>query len=277
MTAAKSNTGLASQLGVRTGKSDKALAVKRNLIVVRAGEDSKHLGWMSSAANERSWDLGISYYGDTEQRYAIDADYYTACKGGKWDGLFDFFTKFADIIDQYEYIWLPDDDIETDGAAIEQLFELAAEHDLQLAQPSLTRSSIYSYGITRNVPGLTLRRTNFVELMAPLMNRSFFAQALPMFEGRPTGRTLDWVWPKMVDNRRSQVAIIDGVAVGHYRPLQKHLWGNLARLGLNPDDEKKLTKQALGARFVIPQTHGAITAEGNRIGRMGFYLKRLFG
>lgn len=261
---------LASQLKVIMDSSRKSW-----LVVVRCGDESKHQDWLEPARSNRLWDLGISYYGDQQGRFADDADYYTYFKGGKWDGIFDFFSKFSDQLPAYDFIWLPDDDIETDAGSIENLFALANQYGLQLCQPALTRDSIYSYSITREVPGLTLRHTNFVELMAPLMSASFFEGALPMFEGRPTGRTLDWVWPNMVQDRSLHVAVVDAVPVGHHRPLQRHLWNNLKRLGVNPDEEKKSNQDHYGGQFVVPLTHGAIDKFGRRMGRVSYYARRI--
>jgi hypothetical protein len=53
------------------------------------------------------------------------------------------------------------------------------------------------------------------------------------------------------------------------------LWGNLAKLGIDPDEEKRRNRKALNARFVIPQTFRAIDSTGQIKGRWKYYLHRL--
>ena len=65
--------------------------------------------------------------------------------GGKWDGLHKTLTgmEWGD----YDFFWLPDDDIETDGCVIDTMFQMACDHGLAVGQPSLNRQSYFTHFI----------------------------------------------------------------------------------------------------------------------------------
>jgi len=237
----------------------------RHLVVVRAGDQSRHEGWLETLRGQRASTLGVSYYGAEAGRFRDTADIYTTYRGGKWDGLAHFFAMFPDCAESFDRIWLPDDDIETTGAAIGRLFAIAAERRLELAQPSLTLDSYYSHRLTLSNRAFRLRYTNFVELMAPLMDRDLLRRALPGFAGRPTASGLDWVWPRFVRQPEDGIAIIDEIAVGHRRPLRQHLIGNLAQAGHDAEAERRATLQDFGASYVYPLAHAGITCNGRHV------------
>lgn len=92
-------------------------------------------------------------------------------KGGKWNVLCEQFLAMPELVRDYDYIWIPDDDIETDGPTIVRLFAIAAEEGLPLCQPSLTPNSYFSYMHTVQSPSFRLRYTSLVEVMVPCYGR----------------------------------------------------------------------------------------------------------
>jgi hypothetical protein len=82
-----------------------------------------------------------------------------AAKGGKWEGLHAFFAEHPGILNLYDWVWLPDDDIDTTATTINSLFDLMDEQRLDLAQPSLSWDSYYTYFATLNNPRFKLRYT----------------------------------------------------------------------------------------------------------------------
>jgi len=79
--------------------------------------------------------------------------------------------KLGSRIDEYDWIWLPDDDLLADLATLNRFFEIVAEYDLDLAQPALGAGSFIAYRITAQRPHMRLRFTTFVEVMAPCLSR----------------------------------------------------------------------------------------------------------
>ena len=208
---------------------------QKNLVVVRAGENSLHREWMIGKG-QRNWDLFVSWYGqDPYEPYENERVQHV--KGGKWDGLFKTFLTNPDLLNQYDYIWLPDDDIRTDTDTINALFDLIQKFELRVAQPSLTWDSYFSHFVTLNVPGLTLRYTNFVEVMVPCFEKSLLRDMLPFFEHTMTGYGLDWIWPLWDQDPKYKAAIIDCITVKHTRPLGRFLSPMAKSKGSRPVDE----------------------------------------
>ena len=186
------------------------------LVVLRAGDGSLHPNWL---AGSRDWDLAISYYGLDEQKVFPEASYLHRYRGGKWDGLRDFFASHPDVIERYDYFWLPDDDILTDASSINKLFELMKQYHLELAQPSLTANSYFSYLVTLKCPCFSLRYTTLVEIMAPILTRSHLIKVLPYFEITQSGFGLDLIWHRLTSDPACKAAILDQVSIVHTRPV----------------------------------------------------------
>jgi len=139
---------------------------KPHLVVVRAGAGSLHQNWLETPDKDRSWDLIVSYFDAAAYKAHKDQAGVQAIliKGGKWDGLYKTFAAF-EARSSYTHIWLPDDDIATNGADINAMFAQAASHALAVCQPSLTPESYFSHFMFMTCPGFTLRYTNYIEIM----------------------------------------------------------------------------------------------------------------
>ncbi|MFE9789835.1 DUF707 domain-containing protein [Nocardia salmonicida] len=209
---------------------------RRNLVVLRAGDTSLHEQWLAGPP-PRTWDLVISYFGADRDRYRIDEVTRIDRKGPKWPALHHVLTvDLVDVIDEYDYIWLPDDDLATDTATINELFECVARYRLSLAQPALTEDSFFSHEITLVDRRFELRHTNFVEIMAPCFSRDFLKRCLPTFAGTQTGWGLDFHWPRFIDDS-SSIAILDSVTVRHTRPVGGPNYAAVRAVGVDPWSE----------------------------------------
>lgn len=189
--------------------------VRRNLVIVRAGDTSLHENWLAGPV-DRNWDLIVSYYGDDPDRFRAPDARRIDLKGPKWPPLQQVIKELGDELDHYDYIWLPDDDIDANTATVNLMFDYCAEYQLSLAQPALSADSHVVHPITRIDARWTLRYTNFVEVMAPVLSRAFLRRALPDFSETQTGWGMDYVWTSML--QPGQTAILDAVPVRHSRP-----------------------------------------------------------
>jgi predicted O-methyltransferase YrrM len=188
-----------------------------NLVVVRAGDGSLHRAWRRNLEPaQRNWDLCVSYFGDAPLHDARDCEILHVRKGNKWEPLWELFE--AGVFVDYEYVWLPDDDLDTDWATINKLFRVAKAVGLELAQPALTPDSFIAHPIVRQVPGALLRFTNFVEPMAPLFSQSALAKCATTFRGNKSAWGVDYAWTAILGRPENKIAIIDAVPVKHTRP-----------------------------------------------------------
>jgi len=187
---------------------------RKNLVIVRAGRSSLHPDWL---AGSRTWDLIVSTYDPAAAFPAADGVIVDLAPGFKWRGLAATIARHRDLIDRYERIWLPDDDIATDAVTINRLFDLHRRFGLELSQPSLSADSYYTHDITMAHPGFFLRFTNFVEVMVPLFSKRLFDSVAADFAGSDSGWGFDNVWH--MGSEFPRVAILDCLQVHHTRPL----------------------------------------------------------
>ena len=236
---------------------------RRNLVVVRAGRNSLHPGWLDAGAR-RNWDLAVSVY-DPEARFDHAPDVAIVSReGGKWDGLFAYFAQ-SDALSRYDYVWLPDDDLAANSASIDAMFDAMRRYDLDIAQPSLTRDSYFTHFLFLSCPGFRLRYVNFIEIMAPCLKSRLLAKVLDDFRGSMSGFGMDYVWCRLSDQPRDKAAILDEVAVRHTRPVGKALRGAMAARGLDAKAEERLIRARYGIEGKIrPVVYAAIDSAGHR-------------
>ena len=233
-----------SMFGQTPAKEEFYVDDTRNLVVVRCGDHSLHRGWMRSP---RNWSLAVSYFGVDEERQFPEADHVHRYRGGKWDGLYDFFLSYPDLLNRYDYVWLPDDDIKAESENINLMFRCMAENEFELAQPSLSPESFLSHLVVSWNPLFEYRNVNLVEIMAPVLVRDLLCRVLPLFKGAKTGFGIDFVWHRFTSDPLSRVAVIDRVQVTHTRPVGGALHKMLAREGTETADQEQ-------ARFLARYT-----------------------
>src|ERR1017187_5144904 len=190
---------------------------RRNLVLLRAGDTSIHPHWLNAPGQERNWDLIVSYFGDDPDIFRGGDWLRIDSKGPKLPGLHDVIRNHEQLVRQYDYVWLPDDDLRCSCEAINRLFDVCREQRLKLAQPSLTHDSYFTFPITLHSPLFRLRFTTFVEVMAPCMSSDVLWQLLPTMNENLSGWGVDFIWAAMLGGQASSIAIIDEGQIGHTR------------------------------------------------------------
>ena len=186
----------------------------RNLIILRCGDNSLHHEWLSK---DVKFDIVLSYFGDNIQYDLSQIKFVHHYKGSKWQGLFHFFQNYGDLWRNYDYIWLPDDDLSTSTENINHFFDIMKQEEFALAQPALTHQSYYSHALLLQVKGLIYRETNFVEVMAPCFSQDAFQQCWQTFSENKSGWGLDVLWPRLLQNQK--IGVIDHTPIFHTRPV----------------------------------------------------------
>ncbi|MCR6494953.1 hypothetical protein LJB71_00955 [Thermomonas sp. S9] len=77
------------------------MSQRRNLVIVRAGDNSVHPGWLAGSA--RDFDLFVSYFGNQPGRYAEQAEYHEDRKGMKWPVLGELLQAHPELVERYDY------------------------------------------------------------------------------------------------------------------------------------------------------------------------------
>jgi hypothetical protein len=187
-----------------------------NLVIAPAGDKSLHKKWLTGKPN---FELVLLYYGDNlevAKSYTKDTPHVYASKGFKWWLIKSFIEDNLEFISKFEYIWFPDDDITIDTEDVNKLFQIAKEYNLYLCQPS--QIGYVSHQITLPQENSLLRYTNFVEVLAPLMNLETVLKLKETFDANYSSWGLDGIWPYLLGHPKNQIAIIDTISMTHTKP-----------------------------------------------------------
>ena len=193
---------------------------KKNLVILRAGDNSLHESWLEGP---RNWDFLVSCYGENPNKWKRDDIKHIYFDGGKFDGIYDAFQQVPGLLDKYDYIMMADDDFEMTAQDINRIFEIMREENLQMGHPSFSYKSYGYYFAAYHNPCFKIRFTNFVEQGIVCMTPSVWRQFLPLLENNPKAGYTDYYWARLTDNPAEQVALIDEVQVTHTKPYGSQL------------------------------------------------------
>lgn len=201
--------------------------MKRSLVLARVGRNSLHRCWIDQG-KPRDWDLYLCPFQDIAAQADVDCVVGGVIPGPKWTGLGQLLSTW-DGWREYDYIWLPDDDIFASQNTISEFFKAARSLQFQLCAPALHVGSHYAHYITMRNHSFFARRVGFVEIMVPCFSREALELLLPTFELSTTGWGwgLDSLWPKRLGYK--DIGIVDGVSVLHTRPVGQFRDAELAR------------------------------------------------
>jgi hypothetical protein len=122
----------------------------------------------------------------------------------------------ADGLEQYDYIFLLDDDIWLPDCFVEQFLDVQERLQLGMAQPARTTESSYAFPIVLQQPGLVARQTNFVEV-GPLVSfsRAAFRLVYPFDDAYAMGWGVEYMWAFVMRENGIKMGIVDALAVKH--------------------------------------------------------------
>ena len=247
---------------------------KRFLVIGRVGGKSLHKAWIEDTTCERTWDLQLNAYGDAAAQIA-DVDLPTVIdQGTKWDSLARHFRAHPELLDHYDYVMLPDDDLLMTAGDINRIFEITAAHDFTLAQPAMTMDSFVSYPVLMQCPGFKLRYVNHLECMSPCIKTSYMKKLLPIIEKYVCGWGADHIWAMLMEEPAFKAAVLDEVTMKHTRAFYTGtLYDSFDKQGVNPFDEVK-TVTALFENFPKRTVvYGGIASSGRRVGNVETQLR----
>ena len=186
----------------------------RQLLVVRAGDQSLHQGWLSPTPE---FDLFVSYYGDQPGRFEDEATRYETRKGVKWPALTALAHEHTQFLSEYDYVGLIDDDVRATATDWNGVFRMGRMIGADVFQPALTVNSYLNWSHMRrdDDPQVVARTVGMVEQMAVIFSRQAFARVIGTFAKNITGWGMEAYWLRRLPGCRA--AVIDGYAVQHTR------------------------------------------------------------
>ena len=197
----------------------------KNLIIICAGDDSLHYKkkWYGKS---RKYVLCVIYFGDnkeTEAKYKATSDILVNNKGPKWSLIRQLLMTWKNWR-QFDFIALPDDDLDISISKLNALFLIGKQHKLDLFQPALIDNGpkYVKHGILKVHNECKFRYTDFVEVMIPIfsiraLNKSYKLLTDPNIK---SAWGVDYIIPGKILHRRN-VAVIDSVPITHTKPLSE--------------------------------------------------------
>lgn len=202
------------------------------LVIVMAGDGSLHERY----ASNREFELWICYWGESDsvaERYAQSCDRLFRLKGQKW-ALVRSVGEAANkerpgAFSSYDYVFLPDDDIEFAGGAstVKRLLELAEGVEADIFQPAIANGFCSSgWEATLRIPDAVCHATTLVEIMMPGFSGEIFERCvLPLLHMNrhvTTGWGIEALVARFAEyvlGRPVRTFVIDEVSAIHTRPV----------------------------------------------------------
>ena len=249
----------------------------KNIVIAPCGNKAVLFrdGWLKYK-EEKEFDLCLLFYHEEindPSRYA-GVDYFFHLKDFKWIMIHELFTRIKpEWLEQYEYFYFLDDDIEMDTRGINDLFRLSAAFHSQVSCAALTRDSFCSWKMFRRQSNSFCRYVGQIEVMAPLFHRDALKTCLPSFNANKSSWGLDSVWSKLLGYPKDKLMVFDTVLMRHTQPVGG---GELYRkLGVDPHKEWKDIIDQYGARKHNYQEYGRLQLVDAQHNKLQFLYYKL--
>jgi len=197
------------------------------MVFTSAGDHTNFHELWSHPFVKSDYDIYVVYYGDSHQnyeKYKSNVQWIEKHKGSKFQNFLWFYQNHPEILDQYDYFFILDDDILFWPLDINQMFSIAREYELAICQPSFLPESVLSHKITLQNDTTFLRYTNFVEVNTPLFNKEALINAMKLMDVSLIEYGVDYlyIWANGM-YKKNKYAVIDMVSCINPTPNQKKI------------------------------------------------------
>jgi hypothetical protein len=222
----------------------------KNLLITTIGEYNHLNKWIEG---QRNFDLALIDYtkeGVIPEQVQSQCVYFANFETFKYPGLYKTFREYPELLN-YDYYWMPDEDIELTTAGVNILFNKMAQYRLDLACPSIEESAksfpswrcfIHDQRAPKEIIYI-----NFIEVTCPLFSKSGLYKCLDTFWKSQSGWGIDLAWPKLINGGLGSyhnIAIINSIIARHTRQpnvnlpsIRGPLYEALYQKGIVPNDE----------------------------------------
>lgn len=246
--------------------------MRKNLIIVRAGDQSLHRQWLGE---DRNFDLFISYYGDDPESFRHEAEYFDSMKGPRWPAHDKICQERWEEISRYDYVAFACDDLAAEAENWNRLFIACRKYRMHLAQPSITGWP--NIWITRPRRNCLARYTDFVEVMCPVFQIDILEALRDSFGESRSGWGLEYIWSNRLPWPDYRMGIIDEVKVDHTKPGGGTgvLYDVLRSAQVDPLEEKTRIGKRYGLQDYPLIEHARIVSNFNSRFHKAMWILRL--
>jgi hypothetical protein len=239
------------------------------------GDGETYLSWLNS--NTKA-DFFVVYYGSDLVNYErlkqLARFSFLDQSPSKFAKIYRYFSENQQLFTQYEYIWLPDDDIWITSKELNSFFQYAISKDLLISQPSVIGFGVRNQ-FKEHKQEIEIMYSDWVEGMAPFFNAKVLETCLETFSKSQTGWGIDHVWAALISCPRDRIAIVHKYYFVHTtRPGSRY--GRFSTRG--EDDKTRVFHiyRDLLAKYEIsvePRIFGLVKLESSFFVRLGKKLK----
>ncbi len=211
----------------------------KNIVIAPCGNKSYLFkdAWLKYQ-EEKTFDVCLLFYHEQVNdpaRYA-GVDYFFHLKNFKYHMIHELLTQVKpEWLQQYEYFYFLDDDIEIDTRQINDLFSQTRALNGWICQAALSKDSFCSWPIFKQSKGSFCRFVGQIEVMAPVFSAGALQQCLPSFIGNRSSWGVDAVWSKLLGYPENKLIVFDTVVMRHTLPVGG---GELyQKIGVDPHTE----------------------------------------
>ncbi|MBB6498947.1 hypothetical protein [Pedobacter cryoconitis] len=211
----------------------------KNIVIAPCGNKSFLFreAWLKDES-EKDFDICHLFYHNQIDHPDLyrGVDFFFHLKNFKYAMLYELLVNIRpEWLNEYEYFYFLDDDIQITTKDINQMFILAKTFGASISQACLSLDSYCSWPIFKRHQNCFLRFVGQIEVMAPLFHRDALKICIPSFIDNRSSWGMDSVWSKLLGYPEDKLIIFDSVVMKHTLPVGG---GELyTKLGVNPEDE----------------------------------------
>ena len=219
--------------------------MRKNLIIVCAGDQSLHTHWLVA---DREYDVMVIYFGanpEIAKTYRSHCEFFFCDTGLKFELARKILLHklwFEEKLDfrRWDYIWFADDDLLFDAPhSANELFRVARALKADFFQPAIGNNNANPvWEPTKVIHGAFAHRTNIIEGMMPGFSGDSFVKAffgaLHAMDFAASGWGLEVIFARIAEaiyNRPVRTFVIDSVPINHAR-YRSHGGGQGDRRGM---------------------------------------------
>jgi hypothetical protein len=199
--------------------------------------------------------LVVNYSSETAWK-SFNGECYRHEVATKWHHVKWFIQFHRDIIEAYDSIWFPDDDLYMHPMDVNLMFDIFEKEQIVLALPSYATNSYFTHlSIGYHRPFFQYREVSFVEIICPLFKKDVLLSVSQHFDEVISGWGLDYLIAEILKDKKK--CIIDAVQFVHTRPIGG---GNLYQeLKINPYDEMNKLQKKYNLTKIMQSYSGKLT------------------
>jgi len=253
----------------------------RNIVIAPCGNKAYLFreSWLRYR-EEKDFDLCLMFYHeqvDDPQLYS-GVDHFYHLKDFKYHMIYNLLSNIhPEWLEQYDYFYFLDDDIDIDTRQINGMFALSRAFNISISQASLTKDSFCSWRMFRHQKNSFCRFVGQIEVMSPLFHKDALRTCLPTFISNRSSWGIDSVWSKLLGYPKEKLVVFDTIIMKHTLPVGG---GELyQKIGINPHEEWNAVVIQFGAKKQNYQEYGRlqlVNANHNRIQFFFYKLKEFF-